>query len=46
MLGWMISLTISFSGIDALFFYSNTIFEAAGLHEWATLITGNLYFLI
>ena len=44
-LGWTISLTVSFSGIDAILYYSNTIFENAGLTDWATLITGKkLYF--
>jgi len=31
MLGWMISLTVSFSGIDAIFYYSNKILEDGGL---------------
>lgn len=39
MLGWTISLTVSFSGIDAIFFYSNKIFEDGGIDEYATIIT-------
>lgn len=31
MLGWIISLTVSFSGIDAIYYYSNSIYEEAGL---------------
>jgi hypothetical protein len=31
MLGWIISLTVSFSGIDAIYYYSNNIYEEAGL---------------
>jgi hypothetical protein len=40
MLGWIISLTVSFSGIDAIYYYSNNIYEEAGLSEYATSITG------
>ena len=39
MLGWVISLTVSFSGIDAIFYYSNKIFEEGGLENEATYIT-------
>ena len=46
MIGWMISLTVSWSGIDAIFFYSNKIFEDGGLEEYATLFTSNLINLI
>lgn len=39
MLGWLISLTVSFSGIDAIFYYSNKIMEDGGMEEYATIIT-------
>lgn len=39
MLGWTVSLTVSFSGIDAIFYYSNKIFEEGGLEEYAGLAT-------
>ena len=35
----MISLTVSLSGIDALFYYSNKIFEAGSLAAYATFFT-------
>jgi len=35
----MISLTCSLSGIDAIFFYSNKIFEDGGLEDYATVAT-------
>lgn len=38
-LGWMVSLTVSFSGIDAIFYYSNKMFEDAGMEDYATLVT-------
>ena len=38
-LGWMVSWTVSFSGIDAIFYYSNKMFEDAGLEDYATLVT-------
>lgn len=38
-IGWVISLTVSFSGIDAIFYYSNKIFEDVGMTELATLYT-------
>lgn len=40
-LGWMVSLTVSFSGIDAIFYYSNKMFEDAGMEDYATLVTSN-----
>lgn len=39
MLGWTVSLTVSFSGIDAIFYYSNKIFEEGGLEEYAGVAT-------
>lgn len=30
---------MSFSGIDAIFYYSNKMFEDAGFEEYATLVT-------
>lgn len=39
MLGWTISLTVSFSGIDAIFYYSNKIFEEGGIEDYATFVT-------
>lgn len=39
MIGMMISLAVSLSGIDAIFFYSNKIFEDAGEAELATYFT-------
>lgn len=39
MLGWVISLTVSFSGIDAIFYYSNKMFEEGGLSDYATVVT-------
>lgn len=38
-LGWTVSLTVSFSGIDAIFYYSNKIMEDAGLEDYATVVT-------
>mmetsp|Transcript_8383 Transcript_8383/g.1120 ORF Transcript_8383/g.1120 Transcript_8383/m.1120 type:complete len:84 (+) Transcript_8383:256-507(+) len=35
----MISLTVSLSGIDAIFFYSNKIFEDNGMEEYAIYAT-------
>lgn len=45
MLGWMISLTVSFSGIDAIFYYSNKIFEEGGMEEYAIYATIGIGFI-
>ena len=35
----MISLTVSLSGVDALYYYSNKIFEAGSMAAYATFFT-------